>query len=376
MKAQSQNSDRISALPQDTTEKILTLMPLRHAIRTSILSKKWRYCWTRIPKLVFDDNLVNLSSRSGNKELDKYKLVNAVFHILLLHRAPISELCINIANVGIDNEIDKIIVHLSWSKNIKKFILEITSIGEYYKLPCSFFSFQGWEHLDLSFCKIELPLMFNGFNMLKSLVFNEVKMTAKVLIKFLTNCPLLEEFTSTPHAQTCFTETTFVELFKCLPSIQVLEISRLCIKHLAGSIPRKLPISLPHLRIVVLSVCLLGLSAVLCVISSSPNLEKIELEICDHQRRCSALITFKIIQAYSGINLHHLKEMEITCFRDLFTWMEFVKLVMAKSPVLKKARVELDTSVSVDPENKMLRGLLLLPFPRASPAAKFIIERP
>ncbi|CAH1416818.1 unnamed protein product [Lactuca virosa] len=354
MKAQSQNSDRISALPQDTIEKILTHMPLRHAIRTSILSKKWRYCWTRILELVFDEKLVALSSRSGNKELDKYKLVNAIFHVLLLHRAPISELSIDIANVGIDNEIDKIIVHLSWSKNIKKFVFEITSIDEYYKLPCLFFSFQGLEHLDLSFCKIEVPLMFNGFNMLKSLVFNEVKMTVKVLIKFLTNCPLLEEFTLTPHDQTCFTETTFVELFKCLPSIQ----------HLAGSIPRKLPVSLPHLRIVVLSVCLLGLSAVLCVISSSPNLEKIELEWSYN------------FQDYSGINLHHLKEMEITCFRDLFSWMEFVKLLMAKSPVLKKARVELDTSVSVDQENKMLRDLLLLPFPCASPAAKFIIERP
>ncbi|KAL7606987.1 hypothetical protein Lser_V15G15194 [Lactuca serriola] len=49
---------------------------------------------------------------------------------------------------------------------------------------------------------------------------------------------------------------------------------------------------------------------------------------------------------------------------------------MAKSPLLKKARIELSILVTVGEENKMLRDLLFLPFPRASPAAKFSIERP
>lgn len=37
--------DRISNLPNDVTEKILSRLPLREAVRTIVLSSKWRYKW-------------------------------------------------------------------------------------------------------------------------------------------------------------------------------------------------------------------------------------------------------------------------------------------------------------------------------------------
>ncbi|CAH1420763.1 unnamed protein product [Lactuca virosa] len=85
---------------------------------------------------------------------------------------------------------------------------------------------------------------------------------------------------------------------------------------------------------------------------------------------------FLDLQVYSGLNLDHLKELEITRCRISALEMEFVKLVMAKSPLLKKTRIELNTFVSSEEEVQMFQGLLQLPFPRASPTAKFIIERP
>lgn len=81
-------------------------------------------------------------------------------------------------------------------------------------------------------------------------------------------------------------------------------------------------------------------------------------------------------QEYLDLNMAHLKELEIISFHNYTPEMEFVKLVMAKSPMLQKARIELNTSVSDHEEVKMLRDLLFMPIPRASPAAKFIIERP
>ncbi|CAH1416816.1 unnamed protein product [Lactuca virosa] len=376
MKAQHQSLDRISALPQDTMEKVLSLMPIRDALRTSILSKKWRYCWTRMPKLVFDDNMVKLSSNM-EEEIEKYKVVNAIFHVLLLHKGPISELCICIIDAEIGNEIDQIILHLSWSKNIKKFRLWIY---EYYKLPCSFFSLQGLECLELLYCKVEIPLMFNGFSMLKSLGFYYVNITAKMLQQFLTACPLLEGITLIGNHQTDFTggnKFTFVELFKCLPLIQGVNFSSVYIKHFtAGGMSQKLPASLVYLRILILDqVCFHNqneLSSILCVINSSPNLEKIKLKMIRPDRQYTMLD----LQDYSGINLDHLKELEIISFHKYTPEMEFVKLIMAKSPLLKRARIELNISVSVHEEVKMLRDLLFLPIPRASPAAKFIIERP
>ncbi|XP_023748202.1 F-box/FBD/LRR-repeat protein At1g13570 isoform X2 [Lactuca sativa] len=219
---------------------------------------------------------------------------------------------------------------------------------------------------------------------LKKLRLFEVDITNKMLQGFLTNCPLLEEFTWARgyYTNTKLSECEFVELFKCLPSIQVLRISQLYIEHLgagSNSMPHKLPISLPHLRILILNVCFLDLSTVLCVISSSPNLEKIKVEMCwDHDEHCLQH-TFNnlpdIQEDYSGLNLDHLKELEITNFHNHGVEMEFVKLIMGKSPVLKKARIELHYRVSVNEEVKMLRGLVHMPFPRASPTVGFTIKR-
>ncbi|KAI3763940.1 hypothetical protein L2E82_13938 [Cichorium intybus] len=367
MKVQRQSLDRISALPQDTIENILSLMPIRDALRTSILSKKWRYCWTRMPKLVFNDALVGVPS--DIEEMNKYKLVNAIFHVLLLHRGPISEIRICVVDTEISYAIDQMILHLSRRKNIKKLFL---GIYEYYTLPRSFFSWQGLEHLVLLYCDFEPPLMFNGFSMLKTLIFHEVYITANMLRRFLTGCPLLEEFALLGYKQATFSRAnkcTFLELFKCLPTIQVVNISRIYTKRFAaGGMSQKLPNSLVHLKILILAVCFQKqdeLSSVLCVISSSPNLEKIELEV-----------NLDLKDAYSGLKLDNLKELEITSFRNYAPEMEFVKLIMAKSPVLEKARLEIPSNVFVYEELKMLRDFLHLPFPRASPAAKFIIERP
>lgn len=46
--------DRLSSLPQDVLSYILSLMPTKFAVRTSLLSKTWRYTWTFVHNLDFD----------------------------------------------------------------------------------------------------------------------------------------------------------------------------------------------------------------------------------------------------------------------------------------------------------------------------------
>ena len=81
------------------------------------------------------------------------------------------------------------------------------------------------------------------------------------------------------------------------------------------------------------------------------------------------------LQDYSDIKLDHLEELEINSFHNYAQEMEFLKLIMAKSPLLKKARIKLNSDVSVDQENKILRDLLRLTFPRASLGVDIIVER-
>lgn len=52
---QKKNADRLSSLPPEILLHILSLMPTKSAVKTSILSKQWRYSWTLVYNLDFDD---------------------------------------------------------------------------------------------------------------------------------------------------------------------------------------------------------------------------------------------------------------------------------------------------------------------------------
>ncbi|XP_040369631.1 probable FBD-associated F-box protein At5g38565 isoform X2 [Rosa chinensis] len=54
--------DRISGLPDEILVSILSLLPLKEAQATSILSRRWQYVWAYCTTLNFDDekNLVRL----------------------------------------------------------------------------------------------------------------------------------------------------------------------------------------------------------------------------------------------------------------------------------------------------------------------------
>ncbi|KAM0007030.1 putative F-box domain-containing protein [Helianthus debilis subsp. tardiflorus] len=55
MSSTSENvDDRLSMLPEDILSRILSLMPTKYAVRTSVLSKRWRYTWTSVTNLDFD----------------------------------------------------------------------------------------------------------------------------------------------------------------------------------------------------------------------------------------------------------------------------------------------------------------------------------
>ncbi|KAJ0435486.1 putative F-box domain, FBD domain, leucine-rich repeat domain superfamily [Helianthus annuus] len=56
MSSTSENvDDRLSMLPDEILSHILSLMPMKFAIQTSILSKRWRYIWMFVTNLDFGD---------------------------------------------------------------------------------------------------------------------------------------------------------------------------------------------------------------------------------------------------------------------------------------------------------------------------------
>ncbi|KAJ0435441.1 putative F-box domain, FBD domain, leucine-rich repeat domain superfamily [Helianthus annuus] len=74
MSSTSENvDDRLSMLPEDILSRILSLMPTKYAVGTSVLSKRWRYTWTSVTNLDFDytrrsPNMITLKFVDGNEE--------------------------------------------------------------------------------------------------------------------------------------------------------------------------------------------------------------------------------------------------------------------------------------------------------------------
>ncbi|KAJ0445103.1 putative F-box domain, FBD domain, leucine-rich repeat domain superfamily [Helianthus annuus] len=383
---QTLNSDIISSLPLNIIEYILTRMPLRDALRTSVLSKKWRYTWRGMPKLVFTDDMVTMSSNHLCRELKKYKLVYAIFHVLMLHNGP--ETLVFDCSVGklhLESDIALIISYLARRTKVKK--LFFGSDDRSYKLPVSFFSLQGLECVHLYDCILEPPLTFNGFSSLTIFRIWDVDVSAQKLQQFLSKCPQLVnlrlagcqkgiDFVAGEN------KFTFGDLLQCVPLIQTLNISKYYMKYLcAGGMPHKLPTSLAHLKDLFLDVCLVEqneISSALCIIRSSPVLQKIKFLMSDNEKLPVQQTPSNFLdpEDYPDLKLDYLVTLEIANFSNLPLEMKFVKLIMAKSPLLKNVKIKLNDNVSVDEEMKMLKDMLRLPILRASPCAELIIDRP
>lgn len=76
---------------------------------------------------------------------------------------------------------------------------------------------------------------------------------------------------------------------------------------------------------------------------------------------------------YSGIWLENLKELEIDNFCNIEREVEFVKLILAKSPLLMKVRIVLNNDVA---ENEDLQTLttLLCSSSHVSPLVEISVE--
>ncbi|KAL8262566.1 hypothetical protein R6Q59_023915, partial [Mikania micrantha] len=49
--------NRLSKLPEHLINSILEWLPIQDVVRTSILAKKWRYKWTSMSAVVFDEQI-------------------------------------------------------------------------------------------------------------------------------------------------------------------------------------------------------------------------------------------------------------------------------------------------------------------------------
>ncbi|KAJ0716247.1 hypothetical protein HanPI659440_Chr13g0510551 [Helianthus annuus] len=200
-----------------------------------------------------------LNKPSKRKDMDKRcKLFYAIYQVLLMHEGPIHEFTLDMEVDGSCVEIDHIILHLSKKNTLKILKLDL-DVGacEGHRLPISLFSLHHLTSLYLHGCALYQERSFDEFGCHTTLHLGSVWTYVKTLLRllsscpFLSRCPLLKRLTLGCECLVIFRsgDTTIVDLFKCLPLIEYLNVVLFIVECFAPKrLPKELPTALAHLK--------------------------------------------------------------------------------------------------------------------------------
>jgi hypothetical protein len=76
--------DRLSSLPDDLLHAIMSFLPVRQAVQTCVLSRRWEHLWCSMPCLNIDQQEFDLTA-SGPKKSDQFE--EFVNNLLMFHLA-------------------------------------------------------------------------------------------------------------------------------------------------------------------------------------------------------------------------------------------------------------------------------------------------
>ncbi|XP_019257685.1 PREDICTED: F-box/LRR-repeat protein At4g14103-like [Nicotiana attenuata] len=354
--------DILSNLPGNLIDEILIRLPLQDAVRTSILSKKWRYNWCKLPELTLNEQAYRTSEKPI---LLATTFTNIVNHLLTLHSGPITKFTLNFDPYLIPcPTFDNLIYFLS-RNGIQHLVLRLPWGIEPYKLPSSFFSCLQLRHLTLQNCLIELlPPAFKGFHSI-SLFWKKFLLC---IIVFLWR-----------------KDTDITKFFKSFSVVQHLKLDDGSLKLFAagpGGVPTRLTFDLISVESLHLSDIFLDaldvVSCALCLIRSFPYLQYMEIEVGDCCEDYIPALECLEVEGFSDVTFSRLREVKLIGDLAIEPGIQLVKLLLAKSPVLVKMLIE--TWINDDTAEQLIQSLgktygldvVLAEFPRASPNAKVV----
>ncbi|CAM8947281.1 unnamed protein product [Rhodiola kirilowii] len=187
--------DRISELPVNLREHILDCLSITDAVATSVLCSKWRYCWTGLRKLKFNNHFWGFDEDPAL--LDYSKHARAIDRILMLHSGPIRQFTLVIPEIEHKNETVDINMWLRVLSNngVQKIEIEVDCYNyedNSFPIPSGLFHCRDLEKLSLRVCKLTLPTDFKGFANLTSLSLYHIEIAPSLLESLISGCLLLE----------------------------------------------------------------------------------------------------------------------------------------------------------------------------------------
>ncbi|XP_058724951.1 F-box/FBD/LRR-repeat protein At1g13570-like [Vicia villosa] len=411
--------DRITLLPGHVMDHILCYLPIREAVRTSVLSSKWRNKWYSLPDIVFSPR---------DPFVCESKYIKMVDHVLLLHSGSINMFKLSdsghdVFSVNAATDMDRWILYLI-GRSIKELVLDVL-MDELYKIPWCLFSCQSLHRLKLYSCWLNPPTTFEGFRNLRSLDLDHIRMTQDAFENLISSCPLLEHLKLANvfggvtqiniHAPNLkffdiydiFEGISFVNTFQLttvainlslnlnsesnqnrlhgcssnllnffdgLPHIQSLEIHQDFLKYLAaGVVPVKLPtpcINLGYLSLDIKFNDLKEVSAALCLLRSSPNLRTLEIFARIEKDTVLSTPTSYCWEDIFSRPTMPIKAQHVTIdgISDTKLELDFIRFLLLYLPMLEMMHVKPGANVTMELTKTLIQ------FKRASGRAKVIRE--
>ncbi|KAJ9558616.1 hypothetical protein OSB04_013230 [Centaurea solstitialis] len=411
--------DRLSNLPESAVSSILERLPVQDAVRTSILSKKWRYRWTTMTSLVLD------------KQFSGKFAINGAFgrNGLILHPRPITKISLHIPTMYLDSfqEIDQWMLFLS-RNSVKELLL--TNSNRPYKLPSQFSSCLELRKLKLENCIFAPPLKFEGFPNLEELSLKNIDFGADscgtlVNLPQLTklnfiSCTNVHNFKINAQKLNALAVVTYpdvllfflrlfespcltriavrflkpvedfvrvemmklIELLSKLPEIQSFVINGYFLKLLgADNIPKWFSHAvncLEHLSVRNFQYSDLDqLRGALCLLRNSPNLKSLSLK-----QSVGHALTYDVEAASDHLEspdcldqtLNHLLDVDIESVDGSRPELLFIKLLLAHSPSLNEMTIR--PIGTIDASKRLNIAKDIMRFRRASPKSELIYLDP
>ena len=191
-------------MPDDILVSILSLLPLKDAGVTSLLSRSWRYMWCRSVRLDFEDyeRMLKIVAQPSLRNQERSRYIHWINRVMLHHKSGILE------EFKICYDLDKHYkgpltkwIEFAISKKVQK--LELNLMENDQETFSDFVSNFVFPHkvLDtkprsLKIKSLSVPQMPSAkvteINLLKSLIFKCVNVSDEAIGKILTSCRVLQ----------------------------------------------------------------------------------------------------------------------------------------------------------------------------------------
>lgn len=192
----NEEEDRISQLPDALLHHILSLIPFKCAVRTTILSNRWNKAWESLWPYT---TAIDFGKECSSSETPLPLASDTINRFLRLHRGK------NIESFRLyfyplklfRSDIEKWI-EFAVEKRVKVLDLDFTDaaiksiyVYKVYKPPPCLYSSDSLTILKLAGCKFELPSGFRGFRSLQALHLTNADIVGD-MFDIMLKCPVLE----------------------------------------------------------------------------------------------------------------------------------------------------------------------------------------